>query len=74
VTKSPTVRVQAADLKGETPAAIRDSLDSFELVIDFSWPPAAIAACLETLFQDGVDSERWSRNDTRPPHPGDGLD
>lgn len=74
MTKSPTVRVQAADLKGETPAAVRDSLDSFDLVIDFSWPPAAIAECLETLLQDGVDSGRWTRNDTRPPHPRDGLD
>lgn len=74
MTKSPTVRVQAADLKGETPVALRDSLDRFELAIDFSWPPDTIAECLETLLQDGVDSERWTRNDTRPPHPRDGLD
>lgn len=86
VVEPPKVHVQAADLKGETPVAVRDSLSSYELAIDFSWPPEAIVASLQQVFRDGVDSGRWSRNDMRDhggaaeetneaaPHPESGLD
>ena len=79
------VHVEAADLKGETPVAVRDGLGRYELAIDFSWPPDAIAAGLQAIFQEAVDCERWSRNDTREhgatpeesteavPHPEHGL-
>lgn len=82
----PTVYVRAADLKGETPVAVRDSLSRYDLAIDFSWPPEKIAAGLQSVFRDAVDAERWSRNDTRDhggayeepneaaPHPESGLD
>jgi hypothetical protein len=59
------VCVHAADLKGETPVAARDTLERYELAIDFSWPPEAITASLQAIFQDAVGSQRWSRNDTR---------
>jgi len=80
------VHVEAADLKGETPVAVRDGLQRYELAIDFSWPPDAIAAGLQAIFQEAVESERWSRNDTREhgaateetreaaPHPEHGLE
>lgn len=80
------VHVKAADLKGETPVAVRDGLDRYELAIDFSWPPDAIAAGLQAIFQEAVETERWSRNDTREhsaateeaceaaPHTENGLD
>lgn len=83
---APEVFVQPADLKGETPVAIRDSLTRCDLAIDFSWPPEAIAAGLQSVFREAVDSGRWSRNDTREhseapaqeeeaaPHPGSDLD
>lgn len=84
--KPPKVYVQPADLKGETPVAVRDGLDRYDLVIDFTWPPEAIAAGLQTVFRDGVTSGRWSRNDMREnggaeeetneaaPHPEDPED
>ncbi|MER6009865.1 hypothetical protein [Streptomyces bluensis] len=80
------MHVHAADLKGETPVAIRDSLDRYDLAIDFSWPADAIVESLARVFQDGVDSGRWNRQDTRDhraseahedeatPHPESGLD
>lgn len=82
----PEVYVQAADLKGETPVAVRDSLNRYDLAIDFSWPPEVIAASLQSVFRDGVHSGRWSRSDTREhdeapepsneaaPHPEGDLD
>ncbi|MDX2696232.1 hypothetical protein [Streptomyces ipomoeae] len=81
----PRVHVYVADLKGETPVAVSDKPGDYDLAIDFSWPPDAIAAGLERLFQDGVDSGRWNRADTRheaspscedeaAPHPENGLE
>lgn len=82
----PTVYVRAADLKGETPVAVRDSLSRYDLAIDFSRPPEEIAAGIQSVLQDGVDSGRWSRNDMRDhgaahedpneaaPHPESDLD
>jgi hypothetical protein len=76
------VHVHAADLRGETPVAVRDSLTAYDLAIDFSWPPEDIVASLQSLFRDGVNSGRWSRNgehstapeehDEAAPHPEDG--
>ncbi|MDX3197856.1 hypothetical protein [Streptomyces scabiei] len=63
--KPPEVYVHEADLKGEAPVAIRDGLDRCELAIDFTWPPDAIVAGLQCLFREAVDSNRWTRNDTR---------
>jgi hypothetical protein len=86
VAEPPKVHVRAEDLKGETPVAVRDSLSRYDLVIDFSWPPEAIAAGLQSVFRDGVESGRWSRNDMSDhggaseqsdeaaPHPENGLD
>lgn len=79
----PTVRVHAKDLKGETPVAVRDSLSRYDLVIDFSWPAEDIVAGLQQVFQEGVDSGRWSRSDhseapaepnEAAPHPEGDLD
>lgn len=79
----PRVHVHAKDLRGETPVAVRDDIDHYDLAIDFSWPAADIVAGLQQLFQDGVDSGRWSRGDhgqalpdenEAAPHPEDGLD
>ncbi|MEV7394896.1 hypothetical protein [Streptomyces sp. NPDC091215] len=76
----PRVRVHAKDLKGETPVAVRDARDRYDLAIDFSFPPEKIVAGLQQVFQDGVDSGRWSRSDhvraaeetyEAAPHPED---
>jgi hypothetical protein len=58
-----------------------DSLKRVELGIDFSAEPDEIAGALTRLFQEGVDSGRWTRNEhTRAyvhdeggaaPHPRD---
>lgn len=78
----PRVRVHAKDLRGETPVAVCDGLDRYDLVIDFSWPPEDIVAGLQQVFSDGVRSGRWSRSDHHratdeteeaAPHPEDGL-
>lgn len=61
----PRVHVHAENLDGETPVAVRDGLKSYDLAIDFSWPAADIVAGLQQAFQEGVDSGRWDRNDTR---------
>lgn len=79
------MHVSAMDLRGEAPVALRDSLTSYDLAIDFSWPPERIAEALTELFQEGVDSNRWNRarpgEHTRPddeppsaaaPHPDGG--
>lgn len=58
------MRVTAVDLHGEAPLALRESLRSFELAIDFSRPPEELAAALTELFQDAVDAGRWQRHAT----------
>lgn len=58
------MRVSAVDLHGEAPVAMHDSLERFELGIDFSCPPEKIAEALTKLFQDAVDSGRWQRHAT----------
>ncbi|MEU2799009.1 hypothetical protein [Streptomyces sp. NPDC007117] len=81
------MRVTSEDLHGEAPVALRDSRSSYELAIDFSYPPEQITAALTDVFQEAVDSHRWSRRgtgehgqaDDEPPatraarHPEDGY-
>lgn len=78
----PRVHVHAKDLKGETPVALRDGAERYDLAIDFSWPAEDIVAGLQEIFQDGVDSGRWSRaehseapieTNEAAPHPENGL-
>lgn len=66
MTEGPRVRVhvEAVDLHGEAPVAVRDAKTSFVLGIDFSQPPERIAAHLEKLLQEAVDSGRWHRRGT----------
>ncbi|MGQ5576029.1 hypothetical protein [Streptomyces sp. ECR3.8] len=59
--EAPLVTVYAADLGGKAPAALRDSRKEFRLAIDFSRPPEEIAASLTQLFQESVDTRRWTR-------------
>ena len=87
MTERPRVHVRAMNLRGEAPVALRDSRSRYELAIDFSWPPEKIAAALTGIFQEAVDSDRWSRRNTgehaqpddEPPsvragaHPDDGY-
>ncbi|MGW0417494.1 hypothetical protein [Streptomyces sp. NPDC003015] len=61
----PVVNVHAADLNGETPVAVCDSLTRYDLAIDFSRPAEDIAPALQTVLRDGVDSGRWARVDNR---------
>lgn len=44
--------------------ALRDSRSSYELAIDFSYPPERIAEALTEVLQEGVDSKRWTRRGT----------
>lgn len=64
MTEGPRVRVSVKDLRGEAPVALRDSLSSYDLAIDFSWPPERIVEALTNVFQECVDSRRWSRQNT----------
>ncbi|MGQ4351942.1 hypothetical protein [Streptomyces drozdowiczii] len=87
MTERPRVHVRATDLCGEAPVALRDSLTSYDLAIDFSWPPEKIVNALTEIFQEAVDTDRWSRRgtgehdqaDDEPPsvrtarHPEDGY-
>ncbi|MGW6420373.1 hypothetical protein [Streptomyces sp. NPDC055055] len=61
------VRVEAVDLHGEAPIAVRDARSSFTLGIDFSQPPERIAAALEEVLQESAD-ERWHRRGTCHQH------
>jgi hypothetical protein len=60
---TPQVTVYAADLGGRAPAALKDSRSEFVLAIDFSQPPERITASLTELFQESVDTRRWTRRD-----------
>lgn len=62
VPHAPRVYVEAIDLNGEAPIAVYDSLDTFQLGIDFSRPPEEIIAALTMTFQDAITSRRWQRN------------
>lgn len=58
------MQVSAMDLRGEAPVALRDSLTTYDLAIDFSWPPERIAEALTGVLQECVDSRRWTRSNT----------
>jgi hypothetical protein len=60
---TPQVTVYAADLGGRAPAALKDSRREFVLAIDFSQPPEKITASLTELFQESVDTRRWTRRE-----------
>ncbi|MFH9823077.1 hypothetical protein [Streptomyces bobili] len=60
---TPQVHVYAADLGGRSSAALKDSTKEFRLAIDFSRPPEEIAASLTQIFQESVDTHRWTRRD-----------
>jgi hypothetical protein len=55
------VCVRAESLDDGAPAALRDSLSVFVLIIDFDRPAEHIAAALEELLQEGFDSGRLVR-------------
>lgn len=59
------MRVTSEDLHGEASVALRDSRTAYELAIDFSHSPECIAEALTEVIQEGVDSHRWTRRDTR---------
>jgi hypothetical protein len=63
------VRVRDVRLDQGRPVAVRDTLSVYDLAIDFEQDPADIVAGLRELFQDGVDTGRWTRN--RPPYGND---
>lgn len=41
--------------------AVRDTVNVYDLAIDFTAPPGEITAALEAIFQEGIDSGRWAR-------------
>ncbi|MFE5630642.1 hypothetical protein [Streptomyces sp. NPDC056543] len=57
------MHVEAVDLHGEAPIAVRDTASSFTLGIDFTHPPERIAAVLTEVLQEAAD-ERWHRRGT----------
>lgn len=72
MTEVPRVRVhvEAVDLHGEAPVAVRDARDSFTLGIDFNQPPERIVAALEGILQQSAD-DRWHRRGTCEQHQAD---
>jgi hypothetical protein len=57
----PAVRVRSELFDDGTPAVVRDTLNTFDLAIDFTKPPEQITAALTALFQEAIDSKRWTR-------------
>lgn len=55
------MHVHAVDLHGETPVALYDSTTRVELGIDFSQSPEQITSALTDVFQEAVDTNRWTR-------------
>lgn len=64
MTEGPRVHVSVENLHGEAPVALQDSLSAFRLAIDFTWPPERIVEALTDVFQESIDSRRWSRQST----------
>lgn len=50
-------------LDDDCPAALRDTTQVFDLAIDFTKSPEQITGALTALFQEGIDTERWTRRD-----------
>lgn len=57
----PEVRVRSMRLDDGCPAAVRDTNQVFDLAIDFTKSPGEITAALQCLFQEAIDTERWTR-------------
>jgi hypothetical protein len=57
----PEVRVRSIRLDDDCPAAVRDTVNVYDLAIDFTKSPEQITAALQCLFQEAIDSERWTR-------------
>jgi hypothetical protein len=55
------VRVRSMRLDGDCPAALRDTVDVYDLAIDFTKSPEQITAALQCLFEEAIESERWTR-------------
>ena len=62
----PKITVRAARLDDGAPAAVVDTVSYCELVVDFNQPPDVVAAALQELIQEAVDSGRWTRRNTKP--------
>ncbi len=78
----PRVRVQALDLHGEAPVVLYDDQGEVRFGIDTTATPEDIAAALQGVMQDAVDSGRWHRrglceqytaDQEAAPHPEDDL-
>ncbi|MEW2518157.1 DUF6907 domain-containing protein [Actinacidiphila alni] len=63
-----TVQVRSMRLDDAVPVALRDTTKKFDLAIDFSHPPTNIAAALQVLFEEAIETQRWTR---RQPTAGD---
>lgn len=50
-------------LDDDCPAAVRDTSQVFDLAIDFTKSPHEITAALQCLFQEAIDTERWTRRE-----------
>jgi hypothetical protein len=59
--EGPAVRVRSVRLDDATPAAVRDTTNVYDLAIDFSHEPEQIVAALQALFEDAIETERWTR-------------
>ncbi|MEE4546749.1 hypothetical protein V2S66_32895 [Streptomyces sp. V4-01] len=62
---APAVRVRSLRLDGDTPAALRDTATVLDLAIDFSHSPEEITEALRALFQEAIETRRWTRR--QPP-------
>lgn len=64
MTEVPRFHVEAVDLHGEAPVAMRDALHDVHIGIDFNATPDEITKALQGIMQEAVDSERWHRRGT----------
>ena len=55
------VRVRPTRLDDGAPVALRDTAKVYDLAIDFDAPPDEVAAALQEILQEGIDSGRWVR-------------
>jgi hypothetical protein len=61
------VRVRATRLDDGAPVVVRDTMDIYDLQIDFDQPAEDIVGALRAVFQEAVDSKRWQRHRTTNP-------
>ncbi|WNI15536.1 hypothetical protein [Actinacidiphila sp. ITFR-21] len=55
------VRVRAVHLDEGCPVVLRDTVNVYDLAIDFTASPEDITAALAAVWQEAVDSGRWTR-------------